>query len=176
MELYFTSDLHFGHKNIIDFCKRPFSDVNEMNQFIIDEWNKKVSDLDVVYLLGDVSFVSVNKTCNLLDQLKGEKYLIIGNHDKHFMKSDRFKDCFYGVYDYRELFIKDNLNICLSHYPMSNWYNQRKGAWMLHGHTHGTRNHEVTPTNKILDVGYDTGHFLYSVEDIAAYFEKQINM
>ena len=173
MELYFTSDLHFGHKNIIDYCKRPFSDVNEMNQFIIDEWNKKVTDMDVVYLLGDISFASVNKTIELHNQLNGTIHLIVGNHDKHLLKSDKFKSRFANVCNYHE-FEHNGITICLSHYPMTNWYNQRKGGWMLHGHTHGTMKHVVTAGNKIMDVGYDTGHFLYSYADIEDCFQKEI--
>ena len=174
MATFFTSDIHFGHKNIITFCNRPFVDVHEMNSVIISKWNQKVSQDDEVYLLGDISFVSVNKTVALLDQLNGTIHLIVGNHDKHLLVSDKFKSRFANIANYHE-FKRDDLTICLSHYPMTNWYNQRKGGWMLHGHTHGTLKHVVTSGNKIMDVGYDTGHFLYSYDDIEAHFQKEIH-
>lgn len=171
MVLWFISDLHFYHKNIIKLTNRPYSSIEEMHESFIKQWNEKVDSLDVVYLLGDVSFGSLNQTVNILERLNGEKHLIVGNHDTHFLKHPEFKECFYSVEKYKETKIED-MTICLSHYPMLNWYSQRKGGWMLHGHTHGTLKHDVTPTNRIMDVGVDTGQFLYSVADIKQHFSK----
>lgn len=78
---YFTSDLHFGHKNIIKYEDRPFSSVEEMDEFLIYKWNSKVGKNDEVYILGDFGFVSGTRANELLDRLNGKKFLIKGNHD-----------------------------------------------------------------------------------------------
>ena len=83
---FFTSDLHFGHENVIPLCNRPFSSAEEMDEFLIEKWNKSVHRNDNVYLLGDVIFRSTKSPEYYLDRLKGEKHLIIGNHDKDWMK------------------------------------------------------------------------------------------
>ena len=83
MEIFFTSDLHFGHDNIIRFDHRPFDSVEEMDQAIIERWNKKVTNNnDLVYILGDVSWYDDVKTASIVRQLRGKKVLILGNHDK----------------------------------------------------------------------------------------------
>src|SRR3990167_7246288 len=79
--IYFTADLHFGHKNIITFCNRPFAGTQEMNRALIDNWNSRVQKSDEVYLLGDVSFAAAEYTKHMLEQLNGKIYLIKGNHD-----------------------------------------------------------------------------------------------
>jgi calcineurin-like phosphoesterase family protein len=87
--IWFTSDPHFGHKNIIEYCHRPWSDIKKMNQGLIDNWNALVKEEDQVYLLGDVSFVDNEWTGSLLRKLHGVIYHIKGNHDKK-LKVDRF--------------------------------------------------------------------------------------
>ena len=51
---FYTSDLHLGHANVIRFDKRPFADVEEINQYIINRWNDRVSEDDTVYIVGDI--------------------------------------------------------------------------------------------------------------------------
>ena len=68
MNIYFTSDLHFGHKNIIRFDNRPFTSVEEMDETLICNWNKKVNNDDLVYILGDISWYNDEKTCEIFDR------------------------------------------------------------------------------------------------------------
>ena len=88
MAIFFTSDLHFEHRNVIDYCKRPFvkadgqQDLELMHRTLIYNWNEKVSEDDTVYVLGDFSFGNKGKIAGVLAQLKGEKILIRGNHDR----------------------------------------------------------------------------------------------
>lgn len=70
----FTSDLHFGHKNIVDLCRRPFADVEEMDAVLIENWNRKVKKNDVVYLTGDVVW-DKKKVAYYMEQLSGKKTL-----------------------------------------------------------------------------------------------------
>ena len=79
-KIYFTSDTHFGHKNIIKYCKRPFKDTYLMNQQLIKNWNSVISPDDLVYHLGDFAFGGIKK---YLPELNGEIILIRGNHDRH---------------------------------------------------------------------------------------------
>ena len=79
--IYFTADTHFNHKNIIEYCNRPFKDTNEMNEYIIQKWNSVVKENDVVYHLGDVGFGTTEKLKELISRLNGTKILLRGNHD-----------------------------------------------------------------------------------------------
>ena len=81
-KIFMISDMHFGHKHIIDYEKRPFKDVEEMDNTIIENWNKTVSKEDKVFILGDVSFYNKEKTKEIIDKLNGKKVLILGNHDR----------------------------------------------------------------------------------------------
>lgn len=79
--IYFTSDLHFYHENVIKHENRPFSYVEEMNQTLINNWNKKVGVSDEVYILGDVTMKGATYAKEILEQLNGYKYLIKGMID-----------------------------------------------------------------------------------------------
>ena len=79
-KIWFTSDTHFGHKNIINFCERPFKDTDEMDEFIINNWNSKINKDDIVFHLGDFAFASNKRWQELICRLNGKIYLILGNH------------------------------------------------------------------------------------------------
>jgi len=79
--LYFTSDTHFGHKNIIGFCNRPFESIEEHDKALIDNWNSVVNPHDTVFHLGDFAFGGFPFWKEIRDQLNGNIILVIGNHD-----------------------------------------------------------------------------------------------
>ena len=79
--IYFTSDLHFWHKNAIIYTHRPFEIVEEMNEKLIECWNKTIQKNDEVYILGDVTMVRPGRATEIITRLKGRKYLLMGNHD-----------------------------------------------------------------------------------------------
>lgn len=81
MTIYFTSDQHFGHRNVIDYCARPFTDLDEMHAAMVSRWNETVQPSDVVYVLGDFA-LGRRWLGEILPQLAGEKHLIVGNHDE----------------------------------------------------------------------------------------------
>lgn len=85
MSIFFTADTHFGHKNVIQHCNRPFKDVEDMNNTFVKNWNSVITDDDTVYHLGDLSFYNMTKTVEILESLNGNIILIRSNHDK-----DRF--------------------------------------------------------------------------------------
>ena len=79
--VFFTSDLHFRHGNIIKYCNRPFETVQEQTEKLIENWNKTVPDTATVFILGDFAFATKNQWRGILNQLTGKKYLILGNHE-----------------------------------------------------------------------------------------------
>lgn len=96
-KIFFTSDLHFGHKNILRFDNRPFTSIEEMDEAIIRNWNTKVSDDDLVYVLGDISWHNDETTARIFNSLKGHKILIKGNHDR---VHGQVRKCFDEIADY----------------------------------------------------------------------------
>jgi calcineurin-like phosphoesterase family protein len=79
---FWTSDLHFGHANIIRYCDRPFADVDAMNRALVDRWNDVVSPADDVWILGDVAMGPIDESLAFVGQLHGRKVLLAGNHDR----------------------------------------------------------------------------------------------
>lgn len=138
-QTYVISDTHFYHDNIIDFENRPYSSVDEMNEKMIDKWNKIVTDDDLVYILGDFSFGSSRQTNDLLKNLKGKKILIVGNHD-HFLESKHFDKSLFLEITYCKKINIDNTNIYLCHYPFAS--NDTNG-FQLYGHLHSNRKDDI---------------------------------
>ena len=129
--IYYISDTHFGHKKIIKYENRPFKDEDEMDAKMIERWNKRVTNNDDVYILGDLAFKNPE---TILKQLNGRKHLIIGNHDK-FIKNENILKLFESVDIYKEITDGD-YQVILFHYPIAVWDKKRYGAIHLYGHIH----------------------------------------
>lgn len=173
MKIYFTSDLHLGHDNIIRFFNRPFSSVDEMNDKIIQNYNSIIHKNDLVYILGDLTYkISVEESNNLIQQLKGHKVLIRGNHDLKY-DSSLFDD----ILDYKE-FNYNKVKYVLMHYPLMEWNGSyKKKSIHLHGHIHSSSeyNHKNLE-NGIMryDVGVDANNYYpVSLEYIENYFKNR---
>lgn len=158
-DIFFTSDTHFGHENILIFGKgRPFANIKEHDEAIIEAWNGRVSVGDRVYHLGDFSFAFRERTEEILSKLNGQIFLVKGNHDKG-LKSEKF----IWMKEYYRLKVKDEdtvtgtQEIVLFHYPIESWDKRHYGAWHLHGHCHG--NLESPPHQPREDVGVDNQGF-----------------
>ena len=160
---FYTSDLHLGHNNVIEFENRPFKNLDEMDKSIIQNWNNKVNKGDSVYILGDLSFYKGEKTNEILRRLNGNKYLITGNHDSVFLKDKSFDtSLFVWVKDYEE--VKDNdRRVILFHYPIAVWNSSHHGSYHLYGHIHSNNGtmHPLTFDlgNKAFNVGVDVNDF-----------------
>jgi calcineurin-like phosphoesterase family protein len=163
MKTWITSDLHFGHVNIQKFCPHTrghYKDVYHMNAEMMKIWNETVACDDTVYILGDVSFMNVDKTVSLLHSLKGNKILIKGNHDAKLLKDKRFLDCFKEIHDYYRLVYNKQYLIIMFHYPIWEWDQMHRGSIHFHGHLHGNEN--GMPNSRAIDVGMDaTGNVVY---------------
>lgn len=136
-KIFYTSDLHIGHANVIRFDNRPFKSVEEMDATLIKNWNETVSAEDTVYILGDFCWLTDTEWANILSKLNGSKVLIRGNHDIKNM-STNVKKHFQDVKDYKE--ISDNgRRVIMCHYPIP-FYKKDYDAntYMLYGHLHVT--------------------------------------
>ena len=134
MNLY-IGDLHFGHKNVIFFDHRPFSDSEEMDSVLIALWNGRVHKDDHVYIIGDVCYRNKQPEEWYLRQLKGHKHLIIGNHDYQLLQNEKAMSYFESVDDM--LFMSDKGNqVQLCHYPIAEWNHFHNGSYLIYGHIH----------------------------------------
>lgn len=133
--IYFTSDQHHGHTNIIKYSNRPFETLEEMDDEIIEKYNKVITNKDIVYFLGDFSFYDDDKTKQIFKRYNGTKHLILGNHDEK--RTQLYLKLFQSVNHYKE--IKYNKQrISMMHYAMLTWSASHYGSWMLCGHSHST--------------------------------------
>ena len=168
--IWFTSDLHLGHRAAINMCGRPFESVEEMNDILIRNYNTCVKPQDTVYILGDITHrIPLLEANQLIRQLNGKKILCKGNHDKNYDPA-----LFEGIYDFREIAV-NGVNISLMHYPLMSWPKSRHGSIHLHGHMHNNEEYNLQQKmNKIrrYDVGVDANHFYpISIEQIKMFFE-----
>lgn len=170
MTIYFTSDLHFGHRAIINYnpsSRLQFGNtVEEMDNGIITAWNAIVNHEDTIYILGDISFHKATRTLEILKSLKGNKILIVGNHDQRAVKNPEFCKQFSEIHQYLEVKF-ENIKFVMSHYNMANWNGMRYGSIMLHGHLHGAHNGLVDQNCRCMDVGVDaTRKIMVSLDEV----------
>lgn len=152
MTIWFTSDTHFGHSNIIKFqeTRRHFKTVDEMNDTLIKNYNDRVGNDDTVYHLGDVALAKDKETSGILAALNGKIHLVCGNHDRQMKAYNKSR--FASIQDYLELRnVYNEQMLVLCHYPFLVWRNSHYGSWHLHGHSHGSAERR----GKRLDVGVD---------------------
>lgn len=138
-DVWVTSDTHFGHHNIIEFCERPFIDVQDMNNEMLERWNDTVKENDKVYHLGDVYFgggLGAEYWDEFLPKLHGKKYLALGNHDNGM--DQRLRKMFKRI-EYWYIF--HDIHLMLTHVPLhpeslEQPGTQRNDIMCVHGHTH----------------------------------------
>lgn len=179
--IWFTSDPHYFHKNVIRLCKRPFNTLHEMHEHMIQEWNKRIHPSERVYVLGDFAFSGWTLTKQIVSRLNGYKILILGNHDlaAHKMLATGFQEVHENMY----IEIGNKVKVYLSHYPFHPMIGYQKtnegkvrqtypydkvdtrymhkrmvddgNTWLLHGHVHNA----WTQNGKQINVGVDVWDF-----------------
>ena len=129
---FFFSDPHFGHRNIIEYCHRPFKDVDEMNEVILQRYNETVRDDSLVFFVGDMSFGRGSLAPKLwLSILKGSIIYIKGSHD-HGIRPTNLSTCFHRYH-----FAHAGIHFQVAHIPT--WESIHGWSdWLIHGHTHST--------------------------------------
>ncbi len=172
MTIFAFSDPHFGHANIIKYCNRPFSSVEEMNEQLIANWNGTVGRNDIVYCLGDMFFCEVEKARAIMHRLNGAKRIVLGNHDKIIRREPTLQALFDRILpDLYEESI-NGVRTVMCHYPLLTWNKANHGAVMLHGHQHN----KVAindPNRRRYDVGVDAnGYMPVKFQNIVAQLEK----
>jgi calcineurin-like phosphoesterase family protein len=191
--VFFTSDFHLFHNNVLKFDNRPFTDVNEMHVVLEAGWNEVVKPNDIVIYLGDLSFARREDKASveaMLNRLNGTIHFVMGNHDKFedINKMTRFQ----SVQDYLEVRIKHVLDynevetlFCCMHYPIYSWNKSHHKSVMVHGHCHGNLYHGEDSsyyTNKrAIDVGcmlhdYKPISYTQVIEKLSQVFLQQLKL
>lgn len=164
--IYFISDLHLGHQNIIRLCNRPFADVEEMDEALIENWNRRVGKDDLVYLLGDIVW-DRKRVPDYMERLQGRKVLIsTGNHDASWVKREEYHVYFESVIPYLETKLCGH-PVTLCHYPLLEWKDSReeteaKLGYLIHGHIHNRVSEEYRMLyiqHNALNAGVDVNNF-----------------
>lgn len=191
--VWFTSDLHFGHKNILKHCPDRILEISNSigneeisiekhDNFLIDRWNKTVSKNDTVYILGDFSFLNTIETKKLLAKLNGNKHLILGNHDK---SSENLYGYFKSISQIKEIkfkkvnwdFLDEDIIVICCHFPMITWDRKEHGTIHVHGHTHGRLDeYNMFSDDLRVDVGIDgllSNFNLISLKTLYNYFFRK---
>jgi calcineurin-like phosphoesterase family protein len=178
--VFFTSDEHFGHRNILKFCDRPFTDLQDMQEKLIENHNKVVNKGDLVYHLGDMFWktLTLKEALNIRYRLNGNHYYIMGNHDEMF-KHQPLVESFVWVKDAANIHPIGYPNIYLHHYACRVWNGSHRNSWHLYGHSHSALP-EANPTGTMdesplcFDVGVDAQNYTpISLEDVKKKMEEK---
>lgn len=167
--IWFTSDLHFNHANIIRFCNRPWKTTEEMDKALISNWNSVVKPNDLIFDLGDFAFADRDKWIELLKQLNGKHYLILGNHDITRWPGNKVLPLFERVEHQLTLKI-DGRKVYLNHYPFlcygGTYRDNTSKVYQLFGHVHSGPNCSGLDKDRLInlfpyqyDVGVDNNNY-----------------
>lgn len=178
--IWFTADLHLFHENVIKHDGRPFKDIHEMHEYILNQWNNQIKPEDHVFILGDTIWkCSLKKIVNFNNNFNGIKHYILGNHDK---EKYYIKACLNTEHTVDRLakisviYNNKKQEIILCHYPFESWEGINRRVWHLHGHIH---NKELPKTHKKrLNVGWIVKQDIYSwnnIVDEMGYIDQQIS-
>lgn len=187
-KIYFSSDQHFGHRNVLRFCQRPYETTKEMEKALIDNWNSKVTNNDIVFVLGDFFwFHSRHEIKKVVDKLNGKTiYIVPGNH----CKRAAYELCDERVQlldDISALYIREvgkpqvKYEVYVSHMPLMSWPHRERGSYNFFGHIHsGPRSlshvDQDLPFHKGLqyDIGVDNNEYApIELEEIINILKKE---
>jgi calcineurin-like phosphoesterase family protein len=185
MNIWFTSDTHYGHKNIAgkEVSRwtsgfRKFASVQQMNEALIANINKYVKEDDILYHLGDFAFGDAKTIREFRNSLVCKNiHLILGNHDEEIEDSLELQELFTSV-GYVMQVRHGKHKFFLSHYPHLSWHHAAKGVIMLHGHEHGSFDH-LNRNVLRMDVGIDSAEIIlgmyrpFSIEEVISINTKK---
>lgn len=159
--IWFTSDEHIGHHNIVRFCKRPYADLTEMHTMLELDHNRRVMRGDDVYHIGDMFWrtFGVQNAISYMNRLNGRHHYILGNHEELIEESEELRKCFAGIYPRNQIYPEGapKKGIVLDHYAGRVWHDSDKGSWQLYGHSHADLP-EIDPL-LAMDVGVDANNY-----------------
>ena len=134
MSIRYIADMHFDHADIIPYDNRPFDSVEDMNETMIRNWNRVVTEQDLTWILGDFCAGDAARWKEIVQQLNGKKALILGNHDSA-KAAEALHECFEDMAEYREI-TDSGRQVVLCHYPIPAFHDQYFGWYHLYGHVH----------------------------------------
>jgi calcineurin-like phosphoesterase family protein len=174
--VYFTSDWHFSHANIMKYCNRPFENIKDMNNAIAYRFYQKVDNGDTVYFLGDIGFDKWAVESFFLTLPKDIQFHFIrGNYDKGLQDSFLKKYVTSLTQGYKDIHIKEkdrDIRITLCHFPMYSWKHSHYGAWHLYGHHHSNTQNKFY--GKMMNVSVDNHDFYpVSLEEVKSFMNKK---
>lgn len=155
--MFFTADTHWGHRNIIKYCNRPFSGIEEMDDALIANWNRVVGKDDIIFHLGDFAMGGSAEWSRLLQKLNGRIYLILGNHDMNAIGAGFSR--LEGV-AMQMLINVNGQRIYLNHYPFLCYGGAYRNTWQLYGHVHScpaNRGLDAPRLKMLMPMQYDVG-------------------
>lgn len=174
MSLWFTSDTHFGHDNIIKYCNRPFASGDDMNEAMIRNWNAVVSPDDEIWHLGDFAFRSLDFAKGVVERLNGRIHLVRGNHDRtghlplfasHRLGSDRMLGLGSPQFP-------DGVHVELVHDPARK---RSEAKCVLHGHVHEVYAERDLDGVRYVNVGQDVRGFRpMSLDEVLTLFARSL--
>jgi len=185
--LWFMSDLHYNHANVIRFNERPFENVYRMNKHIEETLKTTPKKGDIIFDLGDLFWKGVSETemKRIISEIPKQRiYKIMGNHDNYNVYKKSYVGTLFSLIsdileinvDYQGKIYK----LVLSHYPLLSWRDKSRGSWMIAGHTHGALDSYNKESGDLrVDIGFDseiaknTGNFMISFPDLIKHFEKK---
>lgn len=186
--IYFMSDIHYNHENAISFGNRPFTNVSEMNKYILDTIHNTLKPEDVLFTLGDDFWkMKQNDVSRIIDSIPTKNiYKIMGNHDKYgyYMCGGEVGKKYKVVADILDIVVRKgeiDYPVVLCHYPIYDFNKMYHGGIHLFGHVHGNLDQEFETNPRLMvDIGFDSvltreivGTFLITFEDILNYFYKK---
>jgi calcineurin-like phosphoesterase family protein len=172
--IYIISDTHFGHKNIMKYCNRPFDSVDYMDRVIASNWNRAVSPEDEIFHLGDVGcWYGTQEWLSILPKLNGKKYLVPGNHDKKLLNPLRkVFELLPPIHEFRYSNEEGEFGFVLSHYPIFSWNGKFHGSIHCYGHSH-SKVKELGP--QAFDASVDSNNFYpISIENVIVSVTKEV--
>ena len=170
-KIFFTSDMHIGHKNVLKLSDRPFDSIEQHDKAIIDNYNKVVGKDDLCYILGDISWnQSLNEYKRIFSQLNGQKYVILGNHDskKSLLRCEK-EGLILGVSESKIIRYGTKF-FYLSHYPCREWAGYFRGYYHLYGHTHAN----LDDFKQSTDIGVDCWEYEpVGIDEVLGYIDER---
>jgi calcineurin-like phosphoesterase family protein len=163
--LFIGSDHHFGHDRIRQYCNRPFSSVDEMDEVLISNWNAKIPPKGIVIHVGDIFLCSIERAKAIRKRLNGQICLVRGNHDRTALE---MPEAFHWIKDVFHLKVPDSnaprglQEIVVNHYAQLVWNKMHYGVVHVFGHSHSNLNgwiSEHLPEAKMMDVGVDNWNY-----------------
>lgn len=171
-QMWWTSDQHFGHANIIRYCNRPFASVEEMDRELIRRWNTVVKPNDTTMVVGDFSFHKETQTAEILAQLHGEKVLVLGNHDRRKSHTYWYRVGFSEVCSVYHQWVEPFGLVLVKHIPTP-----YSAVWavQVNGHVHDKWKRKCYgPNGKVtVNVGVDQWNFTpISTQELVTFLRK----